>query len=72
MPKNTHAVRWAKRIVRADVQFSRWHITNDAHQTLCHLSIPLISETEPSMPETSDNLAVADCKQCKRISEAIQ
>lgn len=62
-----HAVRWAQRDVlsRFETEFSKWHWTTNATDTLCGRKIMLISDGPAMLPEANDDARTVDCKQCK-------
>lgn len=64
-----HAVRWAQRDIRSrfDTEYSRWHWTTDATKTLCGRRIMLIADGPAMLPETRDDAAHVDCKQCRKL-----
>jgi hypothetical protein len=64
-----HAVRWAQRDIRSrlETEYSKWHWTTDATETLCGRRIMLIADGPAMLPETSDDTEHVDCKQCRRL-----
>lgn len=59
-----HAVRWAKREVRNEPDYTRWHWTTGACLTLCGVLISLISDGWPHLPETDERIEIVDCRRC--------
>ena len=59
-----HAVRWGKRVVRGDTEYTLWHASGVGGQTLCHRPIQLMSEAWPFLPETEEDLDYIDCIVC--------
>ena len=58
-----HAVRWALRKVRGEMDYTRWHYARNSSWTLCGHTIRLAVET--FLPETQE-LDRVDCGQCLR------
>jgi hypothetical protein len=58
-----HAVRWARRKVRGELQYGRWHATSDGRYTACNWSIPL-GLPGTFLPETDEDLSRVDCTFC--------
>lgn len=58
------AVRWARRIIHREMQldYTKWHATEDYDFSLCNLSIPLALEGT-FLPET-DDIGRVDCGTC--------
>lgn len=61
-----HAVRWARRKVRNEYDWTRWHWTTDANFTLCKRVIRLAYDEGTCLPETSDDPVDVDCRSCRR------
>jgi hypothetical protein len=61
-----HAVRWARRKVRGEYEWTRWHYTVDSSMTVCGLPIRLGNEQGTFLPET-DDAERTDCCRCKTI-----
>jgi hypothetical protein len=61
-----HAVRWARRIVGKEFDYTRWHLTRDASFTVCGRPIKLTFDNGTSLPESNDDLARVTCKACLR------
>lgn len=61
-----HAVRWSRREVRHELEYSKWHWTLDAQQTLCRIPIPL-GLAGTFLPDTDDEIERIDCRKCLRI-----
>ncbi|PKY09843.1 hypothetical protein B1757_12910 [Acidithiobacillus marinus] len=69
----SHAVRWAQRKkARAfTMQYSKWHWTVNAAETLCGTQIPIITSGAGQLPEASDDEVKVTCKRClKQIKKA--
>lgn len=67
MEMEPHAVRWALRKVRNELDYTRWHYARNADWTLCGHVIRLAVET--FLPET-DEVERVDCRQCLRRLKA--
>ncbi len=61
IPVEPHAVRWASRRVRGELQFTKWHYTDNASFTACEL--PILLAVATLLPETED-VEYVDCKRC--------
>lgn len=61
-----HAVRWARRTVRHEWEYSRWHWTQDAHLTLCGRIIPIAMITGTFLPETDSEEEMVNCRLCRK------
>jgi len=61
-----HAVRWATRELKRlmDLDYTKWHYTNDASFTVCGLSIPVGNDNGTFLPETDDEVSRVNCKKC--------
>jgi len=55
-----HAVRWALRKVRNELDYTRWHFTIDGNLTLCKVPININGIW---MPEV-ELVEHVDCKRC--------
>jgi hypothetical protein len=60
-----HAVRWARRAVRNEMEYTGWHWTNDAQFTACGRPIPLGLDGT-FVPETDDAPERVTCRQCQK------
>lgn len=69
---NPHAVRWARRTVRNEYEWTRWHWTKDTLLTLCDVPIALANEGGTFLPDTDDDINVVDCKRCLRRVRSIR
>ena len=69
MTTEPHAVRWAQREIRSrfQTQFSKWHWTTDAMETICGVRIMLISDGPAMLPETYDETERVNCKRCRKM-----
>ena len=67
-----HAVRWAQREIfgRYEMQYSRWHWTTDASNTICGRPIQLIADGPALLPETYDDPEKVTCKRCRALLAA--
>lgn len=65
MPCEPHAVRWTRRMVFNEYDYTRWHYTQDASWTVCGISIP-VGIGPKILPETSE-VEDVDCDNCLRI-----
>jgi hypothetical protein len=66
-----HAVRWARRKLQRtySMDWTRWHITDDACVTLCgvHIGIALAGRF---LPESDDEWqCVATCRRCRDAAQ---
>ena len=61
--KDGHALRWARRKIRNEYDYSKWHYTTDAFTTLCNKIIPIALQYGTFFPET-DDIDCVDCKKC--------
>jgi hypothetical protein len=62
-----HAVRWALREVRNELQYTRWHWSDVDCWTLCGHVVRLAVAT--FLPETDEDVGRVDCGQClKRLN----
>ena len=58
----SHAVRWANRRVRGELDWTLWHWTNDSKFTLCGIVVKIA--TPVLMFPEMDEQEKVDCKQC--------
>jgi predicted RNA-binding Zn-ribbon protein involved in translation (DUF1610 family) len=58
-----HAVRWASRKVRNELDYTRWHYTDNGNFTACER--PILLAVATLLPETDDTEKV-DCHNCLR------
>ena len=65
-----HAVRWARRKVRREMDYTKWHWTEDARFTICHRIIGLAFDQGTFLPETSDETEDVTCYFCRRYLKA--
>jgi hypothetical protein len=63
-----HAVRWARRQVRGEMDYTRWHWTIDACFTLCRRPV-LIGLDGTYLPETDERKEQVTCRICLRALE---
>lgn len=63
-----HAARWARRRLKRmfDMDWTRWHWTEDARFTACGVSIPIGLDGGTQFPETDDEMSRVDCRRCLR------
>lgn len=59
-----HAVRWARRKVKNEMDYTRWHWTTDARFTICGTPIP-VGLKGTLLPELCEQSDVVDCKRCE-------
>ena len=64
-----HAVRWARRKVRNEYQWTKWHWTENSMMTLCQVPISLAHEGGTFLPDTDDDIDTVDCHNCLLILE---
>lgn len=62
-----HAVRWARRKVRNEYDYTQWHWTARSMWTLCNCIIALANDGGTFLPETDDDIETVTCKHCLRI-----
>lgn len=67
-----HAVRWWRRCVRGDPDWTRWHLSRNADVTLCGQRIPLAIQGGSFLPETDEDPARATCRRCRRVHETAE
>jgi hypothetical protein len=58
-----NAVRWARRKIRNELDYTKWHGTKDCNRTLCGIVIPVGILT--LFPEEED-IDKVDCFYCKK------
>jgi hypothetical protein len=64
-----HAVRWAQRELKHcfGMQYSRWHWTKNAVETVCGTRIQLIADGPAMLPETDERMGKVTCRRCLRL-----
>ena len=61
-----HAVRWARRRVFNEYDYTKWHFTDNGNFTAC--GAPILLAVATCLPET-DEVDRVDCKHCMRRVE---
>lgn len=64
------AVRWARREVRREPEWSKWHWSEDGDHTLCGHPVLLMGEAA-MLPDTDDDPDRVDCVHCLRRMAAL-
>ncbi len=72
MIDSPHAVRWARRTIKSQMNlldYTRWHWTIDANQTLCGRPITLANPGGTFLPETDGCETAVTCSRCRKKME---